>query len=119
MRPAISARGSTARQPLAQPLEPPVERRTVPGPPHGEPLHPAEIVRDAGDRGATRHRPGLDRGRDRGQEGARARGVLASPERLARHDVPQRLLWDACARGGGPVEGLEQPWGQAPQAHRR
>ena len=55
------------------------------------------------------NRPGLDRLRDQGKAALRTRIVLVSPDRLARHDVPQRVLLAAGAQAGGRVEFLERP----------
>jgi len=108
---------STARQTLAQTIEPPVERLSAHVHAQGETLRPEHIFRDDGDRGATRNRPGLDRLRDRVKEGACARVVIARPDRLARNAVHQMRLVEAFARVGCLVECLDQPLGQAPQAH--
>jgi hypothetical protein len=54
--------------------------------------------------GATLNRPGLDRLRDRVKEGALARVVIASPDRLARTYVHQMLLGVAeMINQGGPA----------------
>ena len=56
--------------------------------------------------------------RDRGKEGPIDRVLMASPDRLARHDVHQMVLLEAFAQAGCGVEGLDQPLGQDPQAQR-
>jgi len=78
---------STERQPLAQTIEQQVERLTAHVHAPGEALRSEDIFRDDGYSGATLHRPGLDRLRDRVKEATIERVIITSPDRLARHDV--------------------------------
>src|SRR2546429_9585420 len=74
-----------------------------------------DIFRDDGDSGATLNRPGLDRLRDRLTEAAFDRGVIASPDRLARNYGHQMVLLEEFQQAGWRVECLDQPLGQGPQ----
>jgi site-specific DNA recombinase len=73
--------------------------------------HVAEehISRDDGYRGATLHRPGLDRLRDRAAMAAFERVLLTAPDRFARNCVPQLLWVDELTQRGCQVEFLERP----------
>jgi site-specific DNA recombinase len=117
MSTAIYVRVSTERQTLAQTIEQQVERLIAHVHAQGETLRPENIFRDDGYSGATLNRPGLDHLRDRVKEGAFARVVIASPDRLARNYVHQMLLLEEFARVGCLAEFLDQPMGQDPQAH--
>ena len=115
MRTAISARVSTERQTLAQTLAQQVARLTAHVDSQGETVPVEAIVRDDGYRGATLNRPGLDRVRDRLKEAAFDRGVIASPDRLARNYVHHMVRLEEFEPAGCRVECLEQPVGQDPQ----
>jgi site-specific DNA recombinase len=117
MSTAIYGRVSTERQTLAQTIDQQIERLTAYVHAQGETLRPEDIFRDDGYSGATLSRPGLDRLRDRVKEGTIDRVLMASPDRLARHDVHQMVLLEAFAQAGCGVECLDQPRGRDPQAH--
>ena len=85
MSTAIYVRVSTERQTLAQTIEQQIDRLTAHVQAQGETLHPEDIFRDDGYSGATLNRPGLDRLRDRVKEATIDRGLIASPDRLARN----------------------------------
>jgi site-specific DNA recombinase len=118
MSTAIDGRVSTERQTLAPTIDQQIERLTAYVRAQGETLRPEDIFRDDGDRDATFSRPGLDRLRDRVKEGTIDRVLMASPDRLARHDVHQMVLLAEFAQAGCGVECLDQPLGQDPQAPR-
>src|SRR5215831_13982241 len=117
MSTAIYVRVSTERQTLAQTIEQQVERLTAQVHAQGEMLRSEDIFRDAGYRGATLNRPGLDRLRDRIKEATIERVIITSPDRLARNDVQQMVLLEEFERAGCRIEFLDQPLGQDPQAH--
>jgi site-specific DNA recombinase len=118
MSPAIYGRVSTERQTVAHTIDQQIERLTAYVHAQGETLRPEQIFRDDGYSGATLNRPGLDCLRDRVKEGTIDRVLMASPDRLARHDVQQMVLLEAFAQAGCGVECLDQPLGQDPQAQR-
>jgi site-specific DNA recombinase len=72
------------------------------------------LDRADGDRGATLHRPGLDRRRDRAALAAFDLGLRTAPDRLARHDVQPMRRLDALAQRGSEVECLDRPMRQEP-----
>jgi site-specific DNA recombinase len=112
---ALYVRVSTTRQQQPQTIEQQLIRRrehlaTRPD------WHLAEehIYRDDGYSGATLNRPGLDRLRDRAALATFDLVLMTAPDRLARHDVHQRLLIDELAQRGCQVEFLERPMSQDP-----
>jgi site-specific DNA recombinase len=119
MSTALYVRVSSERQTLAQTLDQQIERLTAYVQAQGEIVCPEQIFRDDGYSGATLNRPGLDRLRDRVKEGTIDRVLMASPDRLARHDVHQMVLLEEFAQAGCGVECLDQPLGQDPQAPLR
>jgi resolvase-like protein len=116
MRTAIEARVSTERPPLAQTLAQQGTRRTAPRDSQGETWRAEARFRAAGESGAPRKRPGVERWRERRHAAMGDRGVIASPERLARTYGPHMVLREAFAQTGGRLEFLAPPLGQDPQA---
>jgi site-specific DNA recombinase len=110
MSPAIYGRVSTERQTVAHTIDQQIERLTAYVHAQGETLRPEQIFRDDGYSGATLNRPGLDRLRDRVKEGTIDRVLMASPDRLARHDVQQMVLLEAFAQAGCGVECSISRW---------
>jgi len=117
MSTAISARVSTERQTLAHTIAQQVERLTAHVYAPGETLRSADIFRDDGYSGATLNRSGWDRLRDRVKEATIERGIITSPDRLARHDVQQMVRLEEFERAGGRIAFRDQPLGQDPPAH--
>ena len=117
---ARAVRVATTRPPPTQTLAQQRARLRAPvvAQPAG-PLAEAPSESDAGARGAKRHRPGVDRGRERGAMAAVERGLIPAPDRLARNEVHQRWLRDARPPRGGQVECRERPMRQAPPELRR
>ena len=99
---ALSVRVSTTRPQPTQTMAHQIERLRghVAAPPPW-PLAEAHRYGDEGSSGATRNRPSVDRWRDRAACAAFARVLITAPERLACHDVPQRLRSDAFTQRGG------------------
>ena len=117
---ARAVRVATTRPPPTQTLAQQRARLRAPvvAQPAG-PLAEAPSESDAGARGAKRHRPGVDRGRERGAMAAVERVLIPAPDRLARNEVHQRWLRDARPPRGGQVECRERPMRQAPPELRR
>ena len=88
---ARAVRVATTRPPPTQTLAQQRARLRAPvvAQPAG-PLAEAPSESDAGARGAKRHRPGVDRGRERGAMAAVERVLIPAPDRLAR-DLKLRL----------------------------
>jgi site-specific DNA recombinase len=115
MNVAVYVRLSTNRQQQTQTIEPQLERLWAHIAAHpGWHLANAHIYRDEGYSGASLNRPGLDRLRDHAAFAAFERGLITSPDRLARRYVHQVVLLDELARVGCEVEFLERPMSQDP-----
>jgi site-specific DNA recombinase len=114
MKTAIYVRVSTNRQTQPQTIEQQLERLQRHLDLQGESLPAEKIFRDDGYSGANLNRPGLDRLRDRVKGGVLDRGLLTSPDRLARNYVHQIVLVEEWERSGYKVEFLDRPMSQDP-----
>ncbi len=84
MRIAWYARVSTSRQAQAQTIEQQRARLRSHSAERGDTVDERDVFRDAGYRGATLNRPGLDPLRDRAGLAEFDRVVVTAPDRLAR-----------------------------------
>ena len=109
MRIALYARVSTSRQAQAQPIEQQLERLQAHLASQGAAVDEHSIFRDAGYRGASLSRPGLDQLRDRAALAEFDRVVVTAPDRLARKYVRQVLLSEDLHGHGCTVEFVERP----------
>jgi len=114
MRVALYARVSTSRQAQAQTIEQQLERLQAHVQAQGETVAERAVFRDAGYRGASLSRPGLDQLRDRVAIAEFDREVVTAPDRLARKYVHQVLLIEELESHGCTVEFLERPMSQDP-----
>jgi len=114
MSTAIYGRVSTERQTQAQTIEHQIERLRDHLAAQGEALQAEDIFRDESYSGATLNRPGLDRLRDQIKAARITRGVIVSPDRLARNDVHQMVLLEEFAQAGCRIEFLERPMSDDP-----
>jgi site-specific DNA recombinase len=114
MRTALYVRVSTPRQSQTQTIEQQLTRLRAHLEAQGERLRPEWIFRDDGYSGVTLKRPGFDRLRDAVRGAELDRGLITTPDRLARNYVPQMVLLEELERAGCAVEFLERPMSQAP-----
>jgi len=127
MRIALYARVSTSRQAQAQTIEQQLARLQAHVQARGETLAEQAVFCDAGYRGASLSRAGLDQLRDRAALAEFDRVVVTAPDRLARKYVPQVRAPSTCAKyvrqvllieelhgHGCTVEFVERPMRQDP-----
>ena len=98
MRIALYARVSTSRQAQAQTIEQQLARLQAHVQARGETLAEQAVFCDAGYRGASLSRAGLDQLRDRAALAEFDRVVVTAPDRLARKYVPQVRAPSTCAK---------------------
>ena len=114
MRVAVYVRVSPLRQAQAQTYEQQLERFKAHVHGQGGALPPPNIFIDDGYSGSSLKRPALDRLRDQVAAAEFDRGLITSPDRLARNYVPQGLLLEELQRTGCQVEFLDRPMTEDP-----
>jgi site-specific DNA recombinase len=100
MQVAVEVRVSPQRQALTQTSEQQLQRWYEHSQTQGWPWPEERIFRDDGSRGASLHRPGLDRLREQVSRAVFDRVVMTAPDRLARNSVQHRLLVEEFEQGG-------------------
>jgi site-specific DNA recombinase len=114
MRVAIYARVSTTRQAQTQTIEQQLTRLQTYAQEQGWSVEEQHLYRDDGYSGASLHRPGLDRLRDRAALAELDLVLITAPDRLARKYVHQVLLLEELEQHGCRVEFLDRPMSQDP-----
>jgi site-specific DNA recombinase len=114
MRVAIYARVSTTRQAQTQTIEQQLTRLQAYAQEQGWSVEEQHLYRDDGYSGASLHRPGLDRLRDRVALAELDLVLITTPDRLARKYVHQVLLLEELEQHGCRVEFLDRPMSQDP-----
>jgi site-specific DNA recombinase len=117
MTTAISVRVSPDRQALTHTIDQQIARLRAYLTGAGQELRGEQLFRDDGYSGATLKRPGLERLRDQLREGAIARVLIVSPDRLARHSVHPMVLLEEFGHAGCQGHFLAQPIRHDPQDH--
>lgn len=114
---AFDVRVSTSRQHQPQPMDHHLPRLRASAATHPEgQVAEAHLEREDGYRGATLKRPGRDRLRARAALAAFEGILITAPARLARNDVPQRLVVAERPQRGWRGECIARPRRNAPHA---